>query len=280
MELILNKLDLSEEERNELLPSGTMTTIKSRVGWTGTYLRKAGLLESKKRNYSHITEEGLKVLDENVKVTNDYLLKYNSFRNFFKRNSSKNEIKQSNLKEYVKNTSLTPEEEINQAYEQINKELANNLLDKIYENTPIFFERLVLNLLLKMGYGNFREDAGINTPASNDEGIDGIINQDKLGLEKIGIQAKRYAKDNTIARPQIQSFVGALMGKHLNKGVFITTSSFSTNAIEYAESQVNLSIILIDGETLADLMIEYDVGVSTEVEYKLKRIDNDFFEEL
>ena len=129
-----------------------------------------------------------------------------------------------------------------------------------------------------MGYGEFREDAGIHTSYTGDEGLEGIINKDKLSLEQIGIQAKRYAKDNVVGRPEIQSFVGALMGKHLNEGVFFTTSSFSSPAIEYAESQVNLSIALIDGEKLTDLMIEYDLGVSTESVYIVKKLDNDFFE--
>lgn len=169
----------------------------------------------------------------------------------------------------------TPEEEIESSYKQINKKLAGELLENILNNDPIFFERLVLDLLLKMGYGDF-EDAGQTTPASNDGGIDGIISQDRLGLDKIAIQAKRYT-ENVIGRPIIQSFAGALLGMGLTKGVFITTSTFTRGAVEYAENQANLTIILIDGDKLADLMIEYNVGTFTSHTYEIKRIDSDYF---
>lgn len=285
VKIVSDELNLSEEERLELLPSKTMTVIKSRIGWSRTYLKNAGLIESKKRNYSNITEEGLRVFDLNVDVNNEYLMNYESFVAFTTRSKTpKKKYANAKLSEFALNSAqeqnnLTPEESLDVAYSQINNELASNLLDHILENSPIFFERLVVQLLLNMGYGDFREDAGFNTLATNDEGIDGIINEDKLGLEKIGIQAKRYARDNIVGRPLIQSFVGALMGKHLNKGVFITSSSFSSNAIEYAESQVNLSIVLIDGDTLANLMIEHDLGVSTEKIYRVKKLDSDFFDE-
>ena len=162
-------------------------------------------------------------------------------------------------------------------YKKINKDLSDSILESIYNNDPFFFEKLVVDLLLKMGYGEFREDAGIVTPSTNDEGLDGIINQDKLGLDKIGIQAKRYDKSQKITRPLIQGFAGALLGKGLNKGVFITTSSFTNNAIDFVKNQSNLTIKLIDGEELANLMIEYDLGVSTTKTYNIKKIDSDYF---
>ena len=168
----------------------------------------------------------------------------------------------------------TPEEEMDESFRKINDELAERILENILNNEPIFFERLVVDLLLKMGYGEFRPDAGTTTPSTRDGGIDGIINEDRLGLDKIAIQAKRYDKSNKIQRTALQSFVGALMGKNVTKGVFITTSSFTKGAIDYAKHQ---SIILIDGEKLARLMIEYNVGTFTSHIYEIKRIDSDYF---
>ena len=264
-EMLSNKLDLTDEERQELLPSGTETIIKNRIGWSITSLKKAGYVESQKWGSVNITELGLSEHKNNPNITIDDLMKIPSFQEYMT-GSSKETTAESG--------ESTPEEEIEASFSQINKKLAGELLENILNNDSIFFERLVLDLLLKMGYGEFRPDAGKTTSVTNDGGIDGIINEDKLGINKIAIQAKRYDKSNKIGTPLLQNFVGALVGKGLTKGVFITTSSFTNGAIDYAKNQ---SIILIDGDRLAELMIEYNVGTFTSHTYEIKRIDSDYF---
>lgn len=266
-EILSNKLDLTDEERQQLIPSGTEPIIKNRIGWSITSLKKAGYVESKKWGSVNITDLGLKEHETNPDITIDDLLKIPSYQEYM--NGSSSEV----VEEAGEST---PEEEIEKSFTQINKKLAGELLENILNNDPIFFERLVLDLLLKMGYGDFRENAGETTQASNDGGIDGIISQDRLGLDKIAIQAKRYT-ENVIGRPILQNFAGALLGMGLTKGVFITTSTFTKGAIEYATNQANLTIILIDGDKLADLMIEYNVGTFTSHTYEIKRIDSDYF---
>ena len=265
-EVISNNLDLTEEEKLELLPSKQETIIKNRIGWSITTLKKAKYVESKKWGSVNITEEGLNAHKENPDIELDDLMKIPEVYDWFK-----GEPKKSHHPEPGEST---PEEEIEEAYKKINDSLADQILENILNNDSIFFERLVVDLLLKMGYGEFRPDAGRATSPTNDGGIDGIINEDILGLDKIAIQAKRYDKSNKVGTPLLQSFVGALMGKGVSKGVFITTSSFTRGAIEYAKNQ---SIILIDGDKLADLMIEYNVGTFTSHTYEIKRIDSDYF---
>lgn len=266
-EILSNKLDLTDEERQQLLPSGAEPIIRNRIGWSITSLKKAGYVESQKWGSVNITEFGLKEHESNSNITIDDLMKIPSYQEYV--NGSSSEV-------IDEDGESTPEEEIEASFKQINKKLAGELLENILNNDPIFFERLVLDLLLKMGYGDFRENAGETTSATNDGGIDGIISQDRLGLDKIAIQAKRYS-ENVIGRPILQNFAGALLGMGLTKGVFITTSSFTKGAIEYATNQANLTIILIDGEKLADLMIEYNVGTFTSHTYEIKRIDSDYF---
>ena len=265
-EILSNKLDLTDEERQQLLPSGREPIIKNRIGWSLSALKKAGYVESHKWGSVNITEFGLKEYESTQNITIDDLMKIPSYQDYVNGSSS----------EVIDDGESTPEEEIEASFTQINKKLAGELLENILNNDPIFFERLVLDLLLKMGYGDFRENAGETTSASNDGGIDGIISQDRLGLDKIAIQAKRYT-ENVIGRPILQNFAGALLGMGLTKGVFITTSSFTKNAIEYANNQANLTIILIDGDKLAELMIEYNVGTFTSHTYEIKRIDSDYF---
>lgn len=266
-EILSKKLDLTDEERQQLIPSGTEPIIKNRIGWSITSLKKAGYVESKKWGSVNITELGLKEHENNPDITIDDLMKIPSYQEYM--NGSSTEV----IEEPGEST---PEEEIEASFSQINKKLAGELLENILNNDPIFFERLVLDLLLKMGYGDFRENAGETTSPTNDGGIDGIISQDRLGLDKIAIQAKRYS-ENVIGRPILQNFAGALLGMGLTKGVFITTSTFTKGAIEYATNQANLTIILIDGDKLADLMIEYNVGTFTSHTYEIKRIDSDYF---
>ena len=264
-EIISNQLDLTDEERKERIPSGKDKVIYNRIGWAVTSLKKAELVESQKRGYVNITEIGLYEFRKNSNITEDLLYENPMY------------VKWRGGKPLNHRTDSTPEEEIEKAINQINQNLSDELLENIYNKDPYFFEKLVVNLLLKMGYGEFRPNAGLTTSRLNDEGIDGIINQDVLGLDSIGIQAKRFSKNQKIGRPLLQSFAGALVGKGLNKGIFITTSSFNDSAIEFVNNQANLTIILIDGKKLAKLMIDYDLGTSTVDTYKIKRIDTDYF---
>lgn len=276
-EIISNQLNLSEEERNKMLPSGNQKLIKNRIGWARTYLKKAGFIESRKRGYVNITDLGLKVFKDNPNVVEDDLMQYSDFVDFVSGKSIKEPDDVARQPKIIKLDDATPDEIMEKTYKKINKDLADTILENISNNDPYFFEKLVVDLLLKMGYGEFREDAGFRTKSSNDEGIDGIINQDKLGLDKIGVQAKRYDSSQKIGRPLLQSFAGALLGKGLNKGVFITTSSFTNNAVDYVKNQSNLTITLIDGVQLANLMIEYNLGVFTIKNYPIKQLDSDYF---
>ena len=270
-EIITNKLDLTEEERNEMLPSNRSTIINNRIGWAISYLKKAGFVESRKWGRVNITQLGLKSHSENPNITEDDLLKIPEFAEWKLNNDTS--VVEKDPKQITLLDS-TPEEEMEKSFSKINDELSGLILENILNNDSTFFERLVVDLLLKMGYGEFRADAGKTTSPTNDGGIDGIINEDRLGIDKIAIQAKRYDKSNKIGTPLLQNFAGALVGRGLSKGVFITTSAFTSGAIDYAKNQ---SIILIDGDKLADLMIEYDVGTFTSHTYEIKRIDSDYF---
>lgn len=264
---LADQFDLSDEERKVLIPSGTQALFYNRVGWARTYLVKAGLLETPRRGYIAITESGLKLLAEKPTEINNKLLKrYPAFRDFQSVPPDK--------KPPDKPAIQTPEELIEEGYQTIRDNLAAELLAEVKASSPQFFERLVVELLVKMGYGGSRKDAGEAIGKSGDEGIDGIIKEDRLGLDVIYIQAKRW--ENNVAPAEIQKFVGALHGKKANKGVFITTSSFSKNAWEYA-SNVGTNVILIDGNQLAQLMIDFNVGVSSVSSYEIKKLDSDYF---
>ena len=267
-EFVAKQKDISEEEQAIKLEKSGQSVFYNRVGWARTYLKKAGLIEYPKRSYVKITDEGKKVLAENQTVDLNFLRKYESFRNFQAGPSAKR-----NNEEILDITNeTTPEEIIEDVFLQINKQLAGEILDEILKLTPALFEKLTLRLLNKMGYGG----SGVVTKMSGDGGIDVIISEDKLGFKNIYIQAKRYAIDNSIGRPEIQGFVGAIANKD-GKGLFITTSKFSDPAKQCAKEN---HIVLIDGERLATLMIEYGVGVSTLQTYEIKRIDSDFFTDL
>lgn len=267
-EKLSKKLDLTDDERQQLLPSGQETIIKNRIGWSITSLKKAGYVESKKWGSVNITKLGLKEHENNPNVTINDLLKIQAYAEWFYGTPSDGG---------GTGGESTPEEEINEAFIQLNKKLADEILENILEMDPYDFENLVVDLLLKMGYGGFRDEAGFTTRKSNDDGIDGIIDEDVLGLEKIAIQAKRYKPTSKIGSQLIQGFAGALVGKGLNKGVFITTSSFTPKACDFVKNQSNLTIVLIDGKQLANLMIKYNLGTSTTHVYELKRIDSDYF---
>ena len=273
IEQLANEFGLTEEESKEVVPSGQQLTFDNRVSWAKTYLKKAGLVESTRRGYFRITERGVNVLEDRPdKINMKYLERYPEFTEF--RNSSKSVSEESgDVQEYEEST---PEELMGIGHRKLQNDLAYELLDNIKRCSPSFFERLVIDLLVKIGYGGSREDAGKAIGKSGDEGIDGIIKEDKLGLDIIYVQAKKW--ENPVSRPEIQKFAGALQGQRAKKGIFITTSAFSKNAIEYT-SVIDSKIILIDGEQLAKLMIENGVGVSKITSYDIKKIDSDYFME-
>jgi restriction system protein len=272
VEKLAEEFRLSEEERNELLPSGQQAVFKNRVGWASTYLKKAGLLDSGKKGYFSITRRGLDALRENpLSIDVNFLKRYEEFNEF------RNQGKQIEIIDLDKREpeNLDPKETLEIAYQKLHNELVSEILSIIKKCSPDFFESLVVDVLTKMGYGGSRADAGKAVGKSHDGGIDGIIKEDRLGLDVIYIQAKRW--EGTVTRPEIQKFAGALIGKKAKKGVFITTSGFSKEAIEYADLTGN--IVLVEGEMLARLMIEYGVGVSKVKSYDVKKMDTDYFEE-
>lgn len=275
IEHLAEELRLSEEERRELLPSGQQAVFNNRIGWACTYLKKAGLLDSGKKGYFSITQRGLDVLKENpASIDVNYLKQYKEFNAFYNKDKP-TLIDKPEIPEIERKKDLNPEEFLEIAYQELHNELVSEILSAVKKCSPAFFESTVIDVLTKMGYGGSRADAGKAVGKSHDGGIDGIIKEDRLGLDVIYIQAKRW--EGTVPRPEIQKFAGALIGKKAKKGVFITTSTFSREAIEYANFTGN--IVLIDGETLARLMIEYDVGVSKVKFYDVKKIDTDYFDD-
>ncbi len=267
-----------------MLPSGTAPLFDNRVGWARTYLKQAGLLESLRRGYFKITARGTAVLASRPKhIDTTLLLQFEEFKAFRARRKDAIETVVPEASGVVVTTPIdadlpsqqTPEDMLASAYRRLRGDLELELLDQVKQASPAFFERLVIDLLVSMGYGGSRQDAGRAIGKSGDGGIDGIIKEDKLGLDVIYVQAKRW--EGTVGRPEIQKFAGALQGQRANKGVFITTSSYSREAVEYA-GVINSKIILLDGRQLAALMIDYNVGVSTVGMYELKRLDNDYFE--
>ncbi len=269
------EFEVTEEERKELLASGNQAIFDNRVGWAKTYLKKAGLLDSPKRASFIITQIGLDTLKKNPdKIDAKYLRQFPAFLEF--QNSSRNDNDDDIV--IAENNEQTPEENLDKAYQRIRKSLASELLNKIIELSPTFFERLVVELLVKMGYGGSIKDAGKAIGKSGDEGIDGTIKEDKLGLDIIYIQAKRWKPGNVVGRPELHKFVGALAGQGAKKGIFITTSNFTKEALEYTPKN-ETKIVLIDGEQLAQLMIDYNLGCTTQQVYEIKKIDSDYFGE-
>ncbi len=275
IEALADKFALTNEERRALLPSGQQAIFDNRVGWARTYMKKAGLLVTTRRGYYQITERGKTVLQQNPPEINAAFLK--RFPEFVAFQTSKRQVSPETDLQEGDDSTQTPEEVIEEAYQQVRQDLAAELLQTIISHSPAFFERLVIDLLVKMGYGGTRKDAGEAIGHSGDGGIDGIIKEDRLGLDIVYIQAKRW-DDVTVSRPEIQKFAGALQGQRARKGIFITTSRFSAAAQEYV-SRIDSKIVLIDGETLAQLMIDYNIGVATIAAYELKRVDSDYFTE-
>ncbi|MDR3189420.1 MAG: restriction endonuclease [Prevotellaceae bacterium] len=274
---LAGKFTLSEEEKKKLLPSGVDFVFRNRVGWAKTYLKKAGLLETPKRGFTYITQRGIDVLKQKPKTINlAFLKKFPEFLEF--RSISTENISAEGASTQNNEQLKTPEEILDDTYQDIQKTLAQELLDKIQQLSPPSFERLVVDLLVKMGYGGSVKDAGKTTGKTGDEGIDGIIKEDKLGLDIIYIQAKKWQQGNTVGRPEIQRFVGALAGQGAKKGIFITTSSFTKEALSYIPRN-ETKIVLIDGLQLAQLMIDHNLGVTVQHTYEIKKVDMDYFEE-
>ena len=273
-EALAEHFKLSPAERAELLPSGQQGIFKNRIGWARTYLKKAGLLEAPRRAVFKITERGLKALASNpARIDAKYLEQWPEFIEFRDISKPGNEPA---LPVELPLAKTTPEEAIELAHQGLRGQLAQELLTRILSCSPTFFEQLVVELLVKMGYGGSRRDAGERIGQTGDGGIDGIIKEDRLGLDTIFIQAKRW--QGSVGRPEIQKFVGALQGQRANKGVFITTSAYTADAADYA-SRIDTKVVLIDGRQLAGLMIDFDVGVSASASYVVKRVDSDYFEE-
>ena len=269
---IIDDFQLTEKETAELLPSGRQAIFDNRVGWCRTYLKKAGLIISPTRGQYKITDAGIKVYNENDVIDDNVLRQFQTFVDFVDGSMQEN-----HTKEIVASCDETPQETFDRVYREWNKSLANELLTEIVEMNPYRFETLVVELLIKMGYGRLQYESHV-TRKSGDEGIDGIVTADKLGFDSIYIQAKRF-KENPVGRPDIQKFVGALAGQGAQKGILITTATFTKEAIAFVERNLNYKIVLIDGNRLAELMIEYELGVSTQYTYQMKKIDSDYFSE-
>ncbi len=271
-EYCANKFNLSDEDKREALPSGQPTYL-NRVGWARTYLKKAGLIDRTSRSIYVITnlgEEAVKNGSSNVDI--EYLRRFDSFNEFSNpKNTQSGNCTDINKKEE------SPQEQLELSIREINSSLCDSLMSELLKMSPYDFENLIVRLLIKMGYGTLKQNETAITPKSGDEGIDGIVSADKFGFDSIYIQAKKWRSDTTVGRPEIQKFLGALAGQGATKGIFITTAHFSKEAIAFAEKQLHQKIVLVDGNQLTELMIEYNLGVSVVETYVVKRVDYDFF---
>ena len=272
---LADDMRLTQEDRAARLPSGKQVIFENRIGWARTYLKKAGLLEAPARAQVCITERGRKVLGSNLTALNNkYLSQFPEFVDFHSAPSLP-QSGQTSVASPRKEEDETPEETLERVHRGLRAELIDDLLGRIKAAPPSFFESLVVELLLKMGYGGSREDAGRTVGKSGDGGIDGIINEDRLGLDVIYLQAKRW--EGSVGRPVVQAFIGSLEGVRAKKGVLISTSVFTQDARAYV-AQIEKRIVLIDGQQLATFMLEHDLGVSTTATYEVKKVDSDYFE--
>lgn len=272
---LARRFSLTDEERLERLSSGALTFC-NRIAWARTYLKKAGLVTSPKRGIAQITPEGKAAVDDaGLQIDNDFLATFPSFAEFQKGGQTATNAE--NRPTSTAGDEDSPQDSLDRAYTRIRQTLAEDVLAEIMRQTPTFFEQLVVRLLQVMGYGGSLENAGTVTRASGDEGIDGIVKQDKLGFDQIYIQAKRWDPTACVGRPDIQKFVGALAGQGATRGLFVTTAKFSEEAHAYARKQHTTKIVLVDGQTLAELMIDHNLGVTPIARYEIKRIDSDFF---
>ncbi len=273
-EALALRFNLTDQEKDALLPSGRQGIFVNRVAWAKSYLQQAGLLDTPQRGHFRITARGSEALKQAPeRITISFLQRFPEFADF---RSPTRKPKTAQFESNADAEEQTPEETLEAAHLRLRADLAAELLARVKGSTPRFFEQLVVELLLKMGYGGSRAEAGEAVGAAGDEGIDGVISEDRLGLDTIYLQAKRWA--GTVGRPEIHKFVGALQGKRARKGVFITTSSFSAEAREYVKN-IDPKIVLIDGRQLAELMIDFNVGVDPVISYQVKRITSDYFDE-
>ncbi|UFX46129.1 restriction endonuclease [Bradyrhizobium sp. 41S5] len=280
VDLLADRLGLTEEERQKLLPSGRQRILHNRIHWAKFYLTKAGFLSSPGRGRFSATEAGKALLDKKpTRIDVSVLMKQPEFREFYR-----NEGPASSTAETASGTgstdtaTTTPEEQIEAAYQTLEGTLRADLLDRIAKNSPAFFEQLIVDLLVAMGYGGSHKNAAAQLGRSGDGGVDGVINEDRLGLDRVYVQAKRYAAGNAVGRPDVQAFVGSLVGLGASKGVFVTTSTFSAQARDFVK-HLSQRVVLLDGASLADLMIEHGIGVRTSRTIEFRRLDEDFFEE-
>jgi restriction system protein len=273
VQLVADEFALTPEERQQGFASGRNTTvIRNRTYWAKLYLKMAGLLSIPQRGFVQVTERGQRALSENLKAINvDYLNQFPEFVEFVNRARKKDKPKVT-----VEDDVSTPEEILEEAYLQLKSQALSEIIAKMKSGTPQFFETIILDVIVKMGYGGSRVDAGQAVGRSGDEGIDGVINEDRLGLDVIYLQAKRW--EGKVSRPEIQKFAGALHGKRAKKGIFITTSDFTAEALEYVKN-IDMKIILISGQQLAELMWEYGVGLNVSATYQIKKLDLDYFNE-
>jgi len=274
-EAVCNNFNFTEEQRSLKMPSGKGTYANGRIGWAKTYLVQAGLITQHRRAHCLITERGLQALNSDEEINNDYLKQFPEFTAFQQRSNKSNEPSETVVFKDEETDNQTPQELLENTVNILNNTLVNDILQAILNASPQFFENLVVDLMLAMGYGGSRKDAGQATQYTQDGGIDGIIKEDKLGLEMIYLQAKRYT-DKTVGRPEIQAFAGALDMHRAKKGVFITTSNFSREALEFT-SLIEKRIVLINGEQLTELMLEHNLGVSTKQVFEIKALDSDYF---
>lgn len=270
--------NLSDADRVEPLNNGKSYKLNDRVGWARTYLKKAGLIESPERGKFFITDIGKEAVAAGIEnITLDYLMQFESFREFM--DSSRSAAKSNEKQAGTDSRELSPQEMLDEAFSQMNSSLADDLMAEIMKMNCYDFEKLVVKLLVKMGYGAADNAFSRATRKSGDEGIDGIVTSDRFGFDVIYTQAKHYDTGTTIGRPEIQKFLGALAGQGASKGIFITTARFSNEARVYVEKQLLQKIVLVDGKMLTDLMIEFNLGVTTVNTYEIKRVDYDFFQE-
>ena len=280
-----NEFNLSEEEQKELLPSRTQTILYNRVVWALTYLKKSNLIEQPKRGIYIITDFGKlefkKFKAENINLLTSKILRerYESFKEFTRVKDKVPNVSKFKSTGAMLPENQTPQENLEKACLEMKSHLKTDLLDKILLCNPFFFEKLVIDLLINLGYGGSKQEAGKAFQGTKDGGIDGTIYEDKLGLDLIHIQAKRWKKDSPVGRPEIQKFAGALQGKRVKKGIFIITSYFSKEAHEYV-TNLDSKIILIDGDLLTEHMFESGTGVSTDSTYQVKKINEDYFDDV
>ncbi len=277
---LADKLNLSLQEREEMLPSGRQRLLHNRIHWAKFYMTKAGLIDAPSRGRFVVTETGRNLLATNPKRIDVAVLKQVSpaFREFYNNSGDATEGQNELANAAAVHNDTTPEETVDAAYAAIQSALRGELLDRILANSPAFFEEVIVDLLVAMGYGGSHKSAAMQLGRTGDGGVDGVINEDRLGLDRVYVQAKRYATANSIGRPDVQAFVGSLVGLGASKGVFVTTSGFSQQAKDYARHLAQ-RVILIDGQLLTELMIEHGVGVRTYRAVEFKRLDEDFFAE-